>query len=206
MSWIDVSMPIAPGMPVWPGNPPVEVTRAVDGDALVSTLSLGTHTGTHVDAPSHYLPGGAPIEMMPLDTLLGPARVVKIDGDAVDAADLEALDPQPGERLLIRTRNSEEAARDRFDPSFVALTLAAARLLAARKIRCVGVDYLSVGGFHDDGAAIHRALLEAGVWILEGLRLAGVEPGAYELACLPLAIAGGDGAPARAVLRRIPTE
>jgi arylformamidase len=200
MTWIDVTMPVRDGMVHWPGDPPVEVTAAGDGSARVSRLVLSSHTGTHIDAPAHYLADGATLDELPLDALIGPARVIQVDGDTVTAADVAGA--RAGERLLIRTRNSARPPSDQFDEGFVALGLDAAEHLAALPVRCVGVDYLSVGGFHDDGPAIHRALLARGVWIVEGLMLAGVTPGDYELVCLPLRLAGGDGAPARALLRR----
>jgi arylformamidase len=210
--WIDVSVPISDGMLHWPDNPPVSLRRVMaiergDG-ANVSALSLGVHTGTHVDAPVHFLPTGRDVRSLDLTTAIGPARVVAIsDPVAVKREELEAARPQPGERLLLKTVNSsrrwyEEAFRE----EFVYVSADAARYLVECGVALVGVDYLSVGGFRVDGEATHHALLEAGVLVVEGLDLVDVEPGRYELLCLPLPLAGSDGAPARAVLRPLPAE
>lgn len=205
-SWIDISVPVRPGMPQWPGDPPVEVERVQDqakGDeATVSRLSMSVHAGTHLDAPLHYFEGQASIETLPLDATVGPARVLGIGSDdPVRPEDLERFGIQPGERVLLRTRNSDHVWKtDSFVEDFVFLTPAAARYLAERRPRCVGVDYLSVGGFGPDGARTHQALLGAGVWIIEGLDLSGVEPGTYDLVCLPLRLRDAEGAPARAAL------
>jgi arylformamidase len=208
-SWIDVSVPLRTGMVHWPGDPDVTIAHVhsfANGDqATVSRIDMGAHTGTHMDAPLHLVPGGAGIDTMPIDTTVGPARVVAIDDPAaVTRAALASLDVQEGERLLVKTRNSNRAwASTAFVEHFVHLTTDAARYLAERRIRCIGVDYLSVSGYREDPAPTHRALLEAGVWIIEGLDLSRVEPGLHDLVCLPLRIAGGDGAPARAILRRV---
>ncbi len=206
-SWIDVSVPVSDGMVHWPGDPEVKVTRALSidagDDANVSHLDLGAHTGTHMDAPVHFVPGAEGIDAMPLGATIGPARVVAIaDPESVKPEELERHEPRRGERLLLRTRNSERSwVREPFDPDFVPISPEGAALLAERGVRTVGVDYLSVGGYRGGGAETHRALLEAGVWIIEGLDLSRAEPGDYELICLPVKIAGSDGAPARALLR-----
>lgn len=205
--WIDVSMGLRDGMVHWPDDPPVEIKRARDLDrgdpATVSRLSLGAHSGTHLDAPAHFFPEGAGIDAMPLDATIGPARVAEIgDPTAVTPEALQRLDVREGERLLLKTRNSLRARQqtEAFQEDFAHLTPEAATWLAERRLRCVGIDALSVAGFGTDAGATHRPLLEAGVWIIEGLMLSGVEPGVYELVCLPLRVEGGDGAPARAVL------
>jgi arylformamidase len=136
---------------------------------------------------------------MPLDTLIGPARVVAILGDVIDHAALRGEHFAVGERVLFRTRNSD-TARDGFDDRYVALTHDAAMHLAGAGVACVGVDYLSVASRRADAATVHRELLARGVWVLEGLDLSAVPAGEYQLVCLPLRIAGGDGAPARAIL------
>lgn len=188
--WIDISVPLRDGMVRWPGDPPVRirpVKRMARGDSSdLSLLSMGSHTGTHMDAPAHFLRGGWPIDRMPLSAVIGPARVIGI------------RDP---ERILFKTRNSSRCWRtSRFQKKFVHLPAESARYLAARGVRAVGVDYLSVGGYRRDGAETHRALLRSGVWIIEGLDLSRARPGRYTLLCLPLKILRGDGAPARAVL------
>jgi arylformamidase len=206
--WIDVTVPLRTGMVHWPGDPEIRIERveAIDrGDlANVSHLSLGTHTGTHMDPPLHYLPGGLGIDEMPLATGIGPARVVEIqDRDAITSHELLAADIAPNERVLFKTRNSARVWKtDAFVEDFVAISVEAAEYLATTGVQLVGVDYLSVGAFHGDtGPIVHRRLLEAGIWLVEGLNLGQVQPGAYELICLPLRIQDGDGSPARVVLR-----
>jgi len=208
-TWIDVSVPVRSGMVHWPDNPPIELVRTMDmarGDpCTVSHLSLGVHTGTHVDAPVHFLVNTAGVDAVPFDRLLGEARVVEVsEGPSIGAAQLRAMDPRPGERLLFKTRNSARCWKaDRFLPDFVYLSLEAAALLAERRVRTVGIDYLSIAGM-EEGVPTHRALLEKGICIIEGLDLSSVEPGSYELICLPLRLAGADGAPARVLLRARP--
>jgi arylformamidase len=208
-SWIDISVPLYTGMVHWPDNPPVRIERVLDMDAgdgaNVSVLSLGAHTGTHMDAPIHFLPQGAGIDALPLSTTLGPARVIEItDEESIKRQELERHAIQRGERILFKTGNSARCWQsDAFVEDFVYITAEAARYLADVGVRTVGVDYLSVGGFAQDGEATHRALLSAEVCIIEGLNLSQVKPGSYELVCLPLRIRGADGAPARAVLRAL---
>jgi len=209
--YLDISLTISPDLPHWPGSPPTELTRRRDmarGDAVNdSTLSCGVHTGTHVDAPLHFLADGADVTLLSLDVLIGPAVVAALpDAEVITAGDLEALDlPIDTQRLLLRTRNSEDWRRGErtFRTDFVALTTDAARWVVARGIRLIGVDYLSVQQFRGDPQT-HIALLEAEIVIVEGLNLADVAPGDYELICLPLKLAGAEGAPTRAVLRRLP--
>jgi arylformamidase len=205
--WVDVSVPLKSGMLTWPDDPPVRISRVLDlerGDpCTVSLLEFGAHTGTHLDAPLHFLRGGASIDSMPIAATVGPARVVAVsDPVSVKVADLEPHLPAANERLLLKTRNSDRRWADEpFDEGFVYLSHEAALFLAERGVRTVGVDYLSVGGFLEDQEETHRALLEAGIWVIEGLDLSAVPPGDYELICLPLRIVGAEGAPARALLR-----
>jgi arylformamidase len=205
-SWIDISVPLYTGMVHWPDNPPVRIERMKnidEGDvANVSAMSMGVHTGTHVDAPIHFLRGGTGVHLAPFEALMGPARIIEIkDPHAVKINELERHDIQPGERLLFKTLNSTRCWQtDDFIEDFVYISQTAARYLSDRHVRTVGVDYLSVGGFTTDAEETHQALLSAGIWIIEGLNLSAVEPGIYELACLPLKIVDSDGAPARAVL------
>ena len=205
-AFIDISIPIVSGMISWPGNPPVEVKRIRDqnnGDhATVSRLSMGAHTGTHMDSPLHFIADEAGMESLPLEATLGVCRVIEVeDEDAISRESLELHSIRRGERILLKTRNSKSRWWEKpFDEHFVYISAEAAQYLASLGIMTIGVDYLSVGGFHHDGVATHRALLEAGIWIIEGLNLTKVEPGYYDLYCLPLKIDGGDGAPARAVL------
>lgn len=203
--WIDISTPLRAGMTVWPGDDPPRMEREQSferGDACnLTRLAISAHTGTHMDAPLHFLRDGRPIDALPAEAMAGPARVVRVEGDEIRAADVPD-DLGPGARVLFRTRNSE---RDLFAGTFfedyVFLSRGAAEKLARAGALLAGIDALSVSGFHEDPAETHRVLLGAGVWILEGLCLRGVEPGEYELLCLPLRIEGADGAPARALIR-----
>jgi arylformamidase len=206
--WIDISVPLYTGMAHWPDNPPVRIERMMDlsrGDAAnVSKIELGAHTGTHMDAPRHFLADGAGIDEMPFEATIGSARVIRIEHpQAILPEELEAHHLQAGERVLFRTRNSERCWNtDQFVEDFVYISAAAAQFLADRQVCTIGVDYLSVGGYVYDGVETHRILLSAGIWLIEGLNLSAVEPGTYELVCLPLRIAGADGALARAILRQ----
>ncbi|WDT75929.1 MAG: cyclase family protein [Candidatus Manganitrophus sp.] len=207
VTWIDISVPVYPGMVHWPDNPAVRIENIQDlsrGDAAtVSKLELGAHTGTHMDAPKHFLADGAGLDDMPLDASIGPARVISIaHPQVILPGELEAHRLQAGERVLFHTRNSERCWKtNRFVEDFVYISAAAAQFLVQRKVRTVGIDYLSVGGYVHDAVETHRILLGAGIWLIEGLNLSAVTPGAYELVCLPLRVAGADGAPARAILR-----
>lgn len=203
----DITLTITPALPVWPGDPPIRLPKPADmdrGDEFsITRMDMGVHTGTHLDAPAHFLRGGAGVETLDLDVLIGPALVVHApDGGHITAEMLEALAIPPGtERLLLRTRNSELWGRGEltFDTGFVAIAADGANWLVEHGVRLVGIDYLSVAPF-DDSIPTHRILLGAGVIPVEGLNLYGVEPGEYQLICLPLKIAGSDGSPARAVL------
>ena len=205
--WIDISVPLYTGMVHWPDNPPVLIERTMDlehGDAAnVSKIELGAHTGTHMDAPRHFFANGAGLDEMPLEAAIGPARVIPIEHpQAILPAELEAHNLQAGERVLFRTRNSERCWKsEQFIEDFVYISAAAAQFLVDRKVRTIGIDYLSVGGYIYDGIETHQILLEAGIWLIEGLNLSSVSPGVYELVCLPLRVVAADGAPARAILR-----
>ncbi|MET0553435.1 MAG: cyclase family protein [Vicinamibacteria bacterium] len=203
---IDVTVPLTAELPTFPGDPPFRMEpthRLQDGAAYnVAQLHLGTHTGTHVDAPFHFLADGATVDDLPLEILLGKARVVDLGGrDVVDRADLETLDLREDLRVLLKTRNSGQLRHQGFQEDYVYLTPDAATYLAQVGIKLVGFDHLSIEKFGSRDFAAHRALLEAGVVIVEGLDLSEVEPGEYDMTCLPLRIAGGDGSPARVVLR-----
>ncbi len=203
MTLVDVSLTIRPGMVVYPENPgPVllPVQRIAEGaEANVGRLDTGLHTGTHVDAPRHFVEGGAGAEALPLDALVGPAVVVDARevGERLDASAVARLAiPEGTERVLLRTRNSDLWGRGAFVEDFVAVEASGARALVEQGVRLVGLDYLSIGD-----PMTHRTFLEVGVVVLEGLDLSQVTAGAYELLCLPLKVEGGDGAPARVLLR-----
>jgi len=208
MTIYDISLTISPNMPVWPGDSNVKLTQVsfIDqgANANVSELSFSVHTGTHVDAPHHFLNDGRTVENLPLDVLTGPCFVLKLDDNvqAISAAVLEAANLPVGvSRLLFRTRNAHIWANgiNQFQTDFVAVPLDGAEWLVRRGIKLVGVDYLSVAPYKES-RPIHEVLLKAGVVIVEGLDLSKVEQGFYDLYCLPLKIAGCDGAPARAIL------
>lgn len=209
-AWIDVTVPIGPQLPCWPGDPALHVERAASmdrGDAAnVTKVAMGAHTGTHVDGPLHFLRDGASLDAWDADRMVGPARVVAIRGPrAIGRAELEAAGIGEGERVLLRTANSDAPwFRRAFRTDFVHLRPDAAAFLAERRTRCVGVDYLSVGAYHDpaENAAVHETLLAGGVWIIEGLWLGEVEDGAWELMALPIRLEGAEGAPARVLLGR----
>ena len=209
--WVDVSVSLSPETVVWPDDPALRVRdlTTFDADAVrVSELQMSVHTGTHIDAPTHYLRDGSCIDEMPLDATVGPCIVLDLAnaGQRIEASHLADFDIPPGERVLLRTQNSSRRlyGERTFASDFAHLGLSAAEYLAQRDVRCVGIDYLSVGGF-DDGDAVHRVLLESGAWIIEGLDLRRTAPGAYELVCLPLKLVGLEGAPARAILRKMRT-
>jgi arylformamidase len=209
MAIYDISVPIREKMPVWPGDPGVKISLAmsmVRGDPVnVSSLAMGAHTGTHFDAPFHFIQSGKTVEQLDPEILVGPCRVFDIPTeDEIDVTHLRGLPLKGVARALFKTPNSRLwAARDDFYEDFVHLSPMAAKFLVQMGVKLVGVDYLSVEGYHVQGAPSHLALLGAGVIILEGLNLADVPPGDYELIALPLKLAGADGAPARALLRSI---
>lgn len=204
--WIDVSVPLKSGMARWPGDPEVSVRRAKDMDqgdpCNVSHLSMGSHTGTHMDAPLHFFRDGKGLDQMPFEAVIGEARVIAIkDRESIKPEELKIHKIRRAERILFKTYNSSRSWKsDHFDKDFVYVSKEAAQYLAHIRVQTVGVDYLSVGGFYKDGLETHRALLGAGIWIIEGLNLAKVKVGRYHLLCLPLKILKADGAPARAVL------
>jgi len=198
MEIYDVSVPIHEGMVTYPGDPVVHMERAAaiaNGDVVnLARMDFGLHSGTHVDAPVHFIEGASGVDSVELDVLVGPCEVVEVPDLSRESV---ARAPEGAERVLFKTPNSELWARDEFAEDFARLEGPAAALLVERGVRLVGVDYLSIG----DEAA-HHALLEAGVVPVEGLDLRGVTAGGYELICLPIRVVGADGAPARAVLLR----
>jgi arylformamidase len=208
-NWIDVSVPLANGMAHWPGDPEfqMDLAKSLDrGDVCnLTRLATSAHIGTHMDAPRHFIKNGVGMDKVPLHAVIGPCRVVQIrDQESIKPAELEPHRLQRGERVLFKTRNSTRSwASPEFDKNFVYVSKEAAAFLVQRKVQTIGVDYLSVGGFFKDGVPTHQILLGAKVWIIEGLNLARIKPGDYDLICLPVKIQGADGAPARVVLRPI---
>ena len=204
----DVSMPVRTGGLVYPNNPPISITPVqsikAGSTANVSRIDLGSHTGTHVDAPLHFMEGGAGVDELPLDVLIGPARLIAFGDEvmAVGEAELRQHDLKGVTRLLIRTRNSAWLASGstEFHPDFTHVAPDGAAYLVSLGARLVGVDYLSVEQFHSPHHKTHKTLLENAVVIVEGMVLSEPPLGDYELYCLPMLLAGLDGAPARAVL------
>lgn|SRR5690242_5039650 len=202
----DISLPVKNGGVVYPGNPEIHIEPQQDmakgGSSNVSLLSLGSHTGTHVDAPLHMIPGGAGVDGIPLDALIGPAVLCAFDDDvmAVTEALLRSQPLQGHQRVLIKTRNSGFIRDREFHGDYTYLAPDGAEYLASLGVRLVGIDYLSIEQFHSGHHRTHRTLLERGIVIVEGLDLSAAPAGTYQLSCLPVLLAGIDGAPARAVL------
>lgn len=207
MTLYDVSVPVQPGMPVWPEDPGVTLRRESsieEGDqANVSYLSCSVHTGTHLDAPLHFIQGGNPVDQLDLDVLLGEAQVIELlDTEVIDRRALESASvPAGASRLLFKTRNSRfwNNPRADFQQEYVAVDRSGAEWLVEAGVRLVGIDYLSIAPW---GQTVepHQILLSQSVIIIEGLDLRHVPGGPYQLHCLPLKLVGSDGAPARVVL------
>jgi arylformamidase len=192
--WIDVTVALRSGMPVWPGDPAFEIQRfcslAQGDEANVSSLSMSAHTGTHVDAPLHYIDDSFGVDGIAFDRLMGPAEVLPIGRLR---RGIESI----AERVLLRTRMSRRHWwNEPFTAEFPVLSCSQAHRLAAAGVRTVGIDYLSIGD-----AEVHRVLLRAGICVIEGLNLTNAKPGWYDMICLPLRLWDADGAPARVLLR-----
>jgi arylformamidase len=207
MHTYDITLTLSPELPYWPGDTAFELERVQKIDegatANVSSLTMSAHMGTHVDAPDHFLNNGKTVEKLALSVLSGRAYVLYLpEADLITAAILEQAEiPPRTRRVLFKTRNSEYWSRQLkdFQTDFVALSPDAAQYLVDRGVKLVGIDYLSIAPYHQ-GLVTHQILLKAGMVILEGLDLSAVSPGRYTLFCLPLKLAGSDGAPARAIL------
>jgi arylformamidase len=206
----DITVPFRPDLPLWPGDPAPSMTLMkcqADGYRCnVTRLDTGVHFGTHLDAPVHFVEGGKGVDRLDLEVLVGPCVVGEVpDVMEITPAHLEALDlPQDTTRLLLKTRNSAlwDRPNHEFDTEFAALTAGAAQWVVDAGIRLIGIDYLSIQLFADKVSTTHHVLLEDEVIIVEGLDLRAVEPGAYELTCLPMKLVDADGAPVRAILTR----
>ncbi len=213
MQIYDVSVPLSAATPTYPGDPGIEIKQwstLANGDAAnVSLINFGLHSGTHVDAPAHFIAGGARVETLPLASLVGEAEVVEVGNDlrVIDEDFVAANCASGTQRILFKTRNSAfwNNPREGFRRDYTYLDPAAARRLVDSGIKLVGIDYLSIEKFESEKFETHLALLSSGVVIVEGLDLRAVPSGVYELFCLPLKIAGGsgDGAPARVILRTL---
>ena len=207
MAIIDISLGLKPDFPVWPGHPEIRFNKIQEigkgSKANVTQIELGAHSGTHLDAPLHFLADGFDVTGLDLETLIGPALLIDVsDAQVINAALLETLSiPHNTERLLIKTSNSQLWSENNtdFNPDFVAVSNSGAKWIVKRGIRLVGVDYLSVAPYGNSGPT-HRTLLQAGVIPVEGLNFNGVKEGRYHLICLPIKLEGCEGAPARAVL------
>lgn len=207
--WKDVSVSLRDGMVTWPGDPECHikrVNRMEDGAVCNLThLSMSAHTGTHMDAPRHFIAEGITMEQMPFEAVIGRCRVFEIECEdqmQITADDLKKLKLSPRQRVLFKTRNSTRSwAMNEFDKDFISIRADAAQYLVDHEIMTVGVDYLSIGGHGKDVVETHQIMLGAGIWVIEGLNLAQIKPGYYELICLPIKLEGADGAPCRVVLR-----
>ena len=218
---IDITIPFRDGMVHWPSDVAPRIERIMDVDrgdeVTISKLQVLSHTGTHIDAPLHFVPKGGTIDEMPLDTMIGPARVIEIkDPESVKLEELAPYDVRPGERILFKTQNSSRLYKtDEFSKEYVFVSYEAAEYLVDRGIVLVALDYLSICKYEteadwdsvteyltkSDMHRVHRIFLENGIYILEAVNLSGVEPGEYELICLPIKLERGDAGLARAVLR-----
>jgi arylformamidase len=201
MKIFDISVDLYNGMPAFPGDPEPVIKRFLEmprDPANVSTINMGTHTGTHVDPPLHFVEGGLPLDKIPLDHLYGDAEVLDLTyvKKAVSAVDLESATENI---LLLKTRNSRLWQYTEFRKDYVYLDRSAAQWLIDNHVWTVAIDYLSIGSF-ESGEAVHKMLLRNGVTVIEGVNLSAVEPGRYTFACLPIRIKDGDGGPARAIL------
>jgi len=209
--WIDVSAPIDPRTaPVYPGNSPIKLEFLQNYDKgnklALSTYSIGAHTGTHIDAPLHFIKGGASVDNISLARFVGPARVIDCSPEAtvIDAAELNKHDWKGAKRVLFRTRNSRNGwmTDPTFHEDFTYVAPDAAQLLAEAGVELVGIDYLSIEKFQSPEPKTHIALLGKGIPVVEGLSLKDVTPGDYDLIVLPIRITGHEAAPARAILKR----
>ena len=207
MKIYDVTVPLSKDIVIYPGDPHVKIERRTtinknEAKANLSRISFGSHTGTHIDAPFHFIEDGVTVDKLPLELLIGRARVVEVTAPLIDEAVLDEFDFTADARVLFKTRNSYLWNKKSFVEEFVYITPGAARLLVNEGIKVVGIDYLSVEKFGVEDFQTHHTLLAAGTMIIEGLDLREIEPGNYEMICLPLKVKDGDGAPARVVLRK----
>lgn len=206
--WIDISATISDHMTRWPDDPPVRIYKAeqigVKGAvANVTAIETTAHVGTHIDAPLHFVKDGMDVASVPLEILIGPAKVICIQNpNKIDVETVKQHNINPDDRILFRTRNSDHPwEHEPFKEDYVYLSTEAAKFLAERKINCVGIDYLSLGSKKND-PEVHRLMLENNIIIIEGLKLKNIESGEYDMICLPLKIKDSDGGPSRVIVRK----
>ncbi len=207
MKIIDISIPISEDLPIWPGDPAVSISWfseiASDCEINLTNLCLGVHTGTHIDAPLHYIQEGKSIDQIELKKLIGPAQVVEIPEEVkfITLELLRSIKPITEKRLLFKTSNSGlwTQRKNEFSADYVSLDACAARYLVENGVELVGIDYLSIAPY-DNSQEIHKILLEREIVILEGINLSDVEPGLYQLVCLPIKLDGREASPSRAIL------
>jgi len=204
--WFDVTAPIFPGMSHWPGDPEISIHHVKEkqrGDmANVSLIKMGSHTGTHMDAPLHFIKHAKDISQLPIDCMVGRALVITIkDKEKITLEEIKDTGIEEGMHVLFKTSNSAQDWTVKYMSDYVYVSTEVAHFLKDKKIKVVGVDYLSIGHEHND-KEVHLTLLGAGIWIIEGLRLQEVPSGEYDIFCFPLKLLGGDGAPSRVLLKK----
>jgi len=204
--WIDITRTLSKGMVQWPGDRPFDCRRIVGpigpDPCNVSTIDTCVHVGTHIETPLHFIKDGMDIADVPLAKLCGPAVVVDIpEARDIEMEDLQKAGIEPGLRVLMKTANAKLWDKPQFDSNYHSMSVEAAMWLVDHEVPLVGIDYLSVDRYENDDSPVHRALLENGVIIIEGLDLSHVGPGLYEMAGLPLKLAGSEAAPARVIIR-----
>lgn len=208
MKIFDISVSLSAEIPVWPGDPQILLERyrhiSTGNASNDSKIACSVHSGTHVDAPAHFIENGVTVEQLPLHALIGTATVVEILNSNIITPEIledQAL-PAETKRLLFKTKNSVlwDNPAHQFNPDFVALSPAAAGWIVSKGMQLVGIDYLSIQMYNDADPRTHRILLEAGIVVVEGLDLRNIRAGTYQFICLPIKLAGSEGAPARAVL------
>lgn len=198
--FIDISLPIKEGMTVWPGD--INFARKeLRGSSVNSNLTISTHTGTHIDAPKHFLFNGGSVDKIALDKLIGQVRVISVSANVlIEPKDFARYPLRAHDKIIFKTRNSALLRSKKFISDYVSLSLESAKLLAKKKIDLVGIDYYGIEAKGSPGHPVHKTLLKAGIVIVEGLNLSKVHAGVYKFAALPLRLIGADGSPARAVV------
>jgi arylformamidase len=207
--WIDISYPLSNDMVHWKDDllpPRVDWIQHQDKrqEVQMIQLNINVHQGTHIDTPRHFFPDGKTIDQVPLDDIMGPARVIEIkDTVSIKPEELEPHNIQPGERILFKTINSSYYKKGKFVDDYVYISTEAAHFLKDKKVRVVGLDYIAIGSYKDldNLVEVHKVLVGNGIWAIESIDLSVVKAGRYEMICLPVLIKGGDSAPARALLR-----